>query len=319
MSSQKQTLSILKEDAWRLTRLSDENVGILVKALLNNLECGCEPTFNDPLLSYVYEDLKRSNPVVQETDTTVNGTDDYSNVNGITNNICTREEYEQARTDLKHNSSLFNKQERKLLRDLLKRNRERKPEKYGEPLRYTTAMANEISVAKNIIYQLRQTLAGYNVMGWRSILPYPSAQFKANEYYINESELCKLIHDNVELDNAKEPEIEVTEPEPVQAELVYSTSSGPVEGKKERKLNAAEEKMLYWLYEASQLKENKVRDDKFICTVDSLCDHMDCGTIRKTRQSLVNKGYIEAEIPNYTTAYVYRIVKFPEYLRNKAE
>ena len=332
MANEIKKLSILKEDAWRLTRLDNESLIVLVRALLDNLETGCEPKFDNPLFAYVYEDLKRAS-LRQESETkpTTNAKvpePDNSNMNGVSNIVCSQEDYEKVRKELRHNSSLFTKNERKLLRDLLRRNRNRTEDKQSEPILYTTSMANELNVGKNLIYQLRETLASHGVMGWKQVYR-TNAQtdepYKLNFYYINEPELCKLVHENVELD---EPEITVEEPfaqeepkvEEVKAELAYSTVTGPVEPELP-KLTDREANMLYWIREASKDRANKEgigKRGEFICTFAYLSKHIDGKLIKSTRESLVKKGYIECRSEMHTTYYLYKILAFPEYLKNKA-
>lgn len=333
MANVNQKLSILKEDAWRLTRLDNENLASLVRALLNNLESGSEPQFDNPLLAYVYEDLKRASlSQASETTPTKVPEPDKSNVNGVPNIVCAREDYETVRKELRHNSSLFTKNERKLLRDLFRRNRNRSEDRQTEPILYTSSMANEINVGKNLIYNLRETLASYGVMGWKQEYrtnKQTDEPYKLNYYYINEPELIKLIHDNVELD---EPEETVEEPveepfvqeepkvEEVKAELAYSTVTGPAEPKLPA-LTSTEANMLYWIREASKIRANKEgigKKGEFVCPIKYLGQHMNGSVIKPTRDKLIEKGYIECYTAPHTTYYVYKIIVFPEYLKNRA-
>ena len=334
MSNEVKSLSILKEDAWRLTRLNNENLVTLMRALLENLESDTEPTFDNPLLAYVYEDLKRAS-LKQELESTVTVTapvqePDNSNLNGVPNIVCTREDYDTVKKELRHNSSLFTKNERKLLRDLIRRNRARAEEKQADPLLYTSSMANEINVGKGLIYQLRETLASHNVMGWKQetrINKQTGDQYKLNYYYINEPELVKLIHENVELDEPEETAEEsygktegvVEETKELDAELVYSTVTGPVEPK-EPELTQTEQTMLYWLREAKRDRANHGlgKRGEFICRTSDLAHHMNNSSIAPTRKKLIEKGYIECYTAPHTTYYLYKILKYPEYLNNKA-
>lgn len=337
---QPQKLIILKEDVWRLTRLDDDNLVALVRALLNNLECGCEPKFDDKLLPYVYEDLKRASfnneGKATESDTSSTNTvpePDESKVNGVPNIICTREDYEKVMKELKHNSSLFRKNERKLLRDILRRNRGRDESKQSEPLLYTSTMAQEINVGKNIIYPLRETLSSQCIMGWKQVFNInrkTGEVYPLNYYYIDEPKLVRLVHENVELDeqNKQIDQLEdlcedqddvVVEQKNPNAELVYSSVTGPADNLP--KLTSTEAHMLYWINEASKnrsFKEGIGKKGEFVCPVKYLGKYINGALIVPTRKNLADKGYINFYMAPHTSYYVYKILVFPEYLKNKA-
>lgn len=105
------------------------------------------------------------------------------------------------------------------------------------------------------------------------------------------------------------------------AELVYTTTGGAV--KHEEELSDVEQTMLYYLNEASQKRENKLRlgSRKFTCKAKDLQRYIGGSeSVKKTRESLVKKGYIEAKMTSTQIyrGYVFRILKYPEYLNNKA-
>lgn len=313
------TPCIFKEDARRLNSLTDDNIGKVVKALLKYANGENKGTYfpDNPLLTYIFEDLKEHHDLyLKSPETTIpdyDASDDCGCVPGI---IASKEEFRQLIADLTKKSAILNDSGRGILKDMLCRSHLRSEDKLQTPFLYRRDMASTAGFNPDEIYPMRAELTGRGVMGVEKRRD-ERKKFFVNFYTINEPELCKLIHKNV----VEEPEIEVSEPveksegavEP-DAELVYST----VTGVKYPELDHKEKVLLYWMNEASKEKGNIIKKGgkQFFCSFNYMQRHISCGSVIKVRQSLVDKGYIQMTRSDKYRGYVYRIVYYPEYLNN---
>lgn len=257
------------------------------------------------------------------------------------NILCGDEELKDLKRFLSRKSDLFNSADRAILLALLKINhRYNKHSEPDEPLVYSNKRCED-----DLGYRESERNHLFNLLNKHGILDRGlkrigvldnGDEMKITVYWLNEPALISFIksrtgdHDEFikevnSLNDNSEPEINVEqvtetedEQEELDAELVYSTKEGLVTPAQPEKLTDNEAKMLYYMHEASKLSVNKYRcgSKSFMCQFDYLSKYIKPTLIKETRESLVKKGYIKVKsVPRYQ-GLIYRILKFPDYLKN---
>ena len=75
---------------------------------------------------------------------------------------------------------------------------------------------------------------------------------------------------------------------------------------------------MYIIEGAMETNLGIVKKGEFVCPVKYLGKYINGALIVPTRKNLADKGYINFYMAPHTSYYVYKILVFPEYLKNKA-
>ena len=253
------------------------------------------------------------------------------------NIVCSKEDGNELKRLLSLKSDILNQSDRKILMALVKTNHSFTKKTPDEPIIYSNRKCEEVlNCHEGERNHLMKVLGERGILekGHKKIGTFENGEdMYVTVYWLDEPALLKLLrHEDFDEfaesmvslnDETDTPTVEVQQesgvPVELDAELVYSSKDGPVSTEKKEFLPHNEATMLYYLNEASQKRENKLRlgSTKFICTVAYLKKFIDGGSIKKTRDSLIEKGYIEVSSTPHYKGYLYRIIRFPDYLKNK--
>lgn len=209
----------------------------------------------------------------------------------------------------------------------------------GQPFIYTESNYKRLGACFDDMKKLREMLEKEPGLMWHDIMVAPKKGLKYTRYFLNEAELKGFVESNLSV----EPEIEVKEePKPVIIErpvkpsvlrLCYDDNEPEVMEPEAdlafkvedfvtpTDLTNDEQTLLYLLNEASKVKSRQMVGNKFVCTQDYLTSKMNkaaASNIQNLRESLVEKGYIQTERRSWYDGYIYKIIKYPDFLKNKA-